>query len=60
VDNISSTYHREDSNKITKECLALLYSIWGLITGTKDLAKEWEEESRRKKRKRYQDDDVSQ
>src|ERR1700755_1097732 len=56
---ISLTYHRKESDEtqiVTKERLTLLRSIWGLITGAKDLAKEWENENRGEKRKPNQGD----
>jgi hypothetical protein len=59
LDAISLTYHRRESNGTqiaTKERLTLLCSIWGLITGAKDLAKEWENENRGEKRKLGQSD----
>ncbi|KAF8503723.1 hypothetical protein F5888DRAFT_1800012 [Russula emetica] len=60
LDAISLMYHRQGSKETqitTKERLTLLCSIWGLFMGVKDLAKEWENEKRGKKRKRDQDDD---
>jgi hypothetical protein len=59
LDAISLTYHRQESNETqiaTKERLTLMRSIWGLIMGAKDLAKEWENENRGKNTKRDQDD----
>jgi hypothetical protein len=59
LDAISSMYHQQESNETQiaiKERLTLLCSIWGLFVGVKDLAKEWENERRGKKRKKDQDD----
>jgi hypothetical protein len=52
LEAVSLTYHRENSNKTdlaaTTERLTLLHSIWGLITGAKEAAEKWENESRGK------------
>jgi hypothetical protein len=57
---ISSTYHGEESNAIIYQRLDLLNRIWGRITGAKDLAREWEKENKRKKRRQHQGDDTLQ
>ena len=61
LEAVSLTYHGENGNETdiaaTRERLTLLRSIWGLITGAKEAAEKWENESRVKKRKHDQDGD---
>jgi hypothetical protein len=60
LDQVSLTYHGSEENESqreTKERLALLCRIWDLFTSAKVDAKTWEDDQRGTKRKRDKDDD---